>query len=134
MDIVLQTHDRDALLMFQTLQPYSTYSGFAARVSVRSGQFAGEAIVSSRPDQFQRFLADLDSMDRLLRGSARFESDYEDHYVELSVGSTGTVVVAGTLFYYAELSQQLQFAFRTDQTSLRPLVNELKAFSNMAAT
>src|SRR5690348_16434584 len=98
MDILLQTNDRDAVLELSTLQPYSKHSGFAARVRVRSGQFAGEAIISSTPEQFQRFLADLTHMDAELTGSARFSSDYEGHYVEFAFGNTGAVEVSGELF------------------------------------
>ena len=86
------------------------------------------------PAQLEAFVTAIARMDRTLRGTARLTSGFEDHYVELEVDHMGGVWVSGELFEYAQQSQHLRFGFRTDQTCLGPLADDLQACLHMPAT
>jgi hypothetical protein len=134
MDVILQTNDRDKHLAFRNLERYSDSSGVCARVSARAGAFAGEQLVCTSPERFEAFVAALARMDRDLSGSARFQSDYEEHYVQLSLDASGHVEVTGEVVEYGPRTQRLVFGFETDQTCLRPLIRDLQSVLRVAAT
>jgi hypothetical protein len=45
--------------------------------------------------------------------------------IEISINRYGQVTVTGTIMEYSDLKQQFNFAFRTDQTVLEPLIRDL---------
>jgi hypothetical protein len=134
MDVVLQTNTADLYLGLLGVRRFADGSGFSCELVVRSHGFAGGVEFCPEVARLKEFAAAVAQMDRTLSGTARLHPDYEDGYIELEVTRTGAVIVRGELVDYREAgTHRLQFAFRTDQTCLRPLATDLVACLNMAA-
>jgi hypothetical protein len=133
MDIVLQTNTEDPTLVLENVQRYADASGFGCELLVRSHGFSARASFGFERDVFDIFRSAVEEMDRSLKGSARLQPRYEPGFVELTMGSAGSVFVRGEVVRAAEFSQLLRFEFRTDQTCLRPFVRDLDAWENLAA-
>lgn len=52
---------------------------------------------------------------------------FEDDFIAFRMFSLGHILVYGELFDYSEETQHLRFAFRTDQTVLKPLIADLRS-------
>jgi hypothetical protein len=65
-------------------------------------------------------------MDRLLVCEATIKYRYERDFVSFRANGLGQVFVSGELSEYSELTQRLVFAFRTDQTVLKPFILDLE--------
>lgn len=126
-DIELQTHDPDAYFVLRDLAFLRGASSYVVWVEVRSRGFAGRQRVDFHVDRLAAFADAIAIMDRTLRGTARLQADFEDHFVEFSMTSNGGVFVRGELYEYSEVAQRLRFAFYTDQTCLAPLREHLAA-------
>ena len=127
MDIELRTHDPDCRLALRDFVDQGGTAGYAAWVEVSSYGFSGRQLVGFHAGHLTQFVEALAAMDRTLQGSARLTSDYDAHYVEVTVGTTGGVTVSGELHDYRSPKQLLRFAFYTDQTCLAPFVRQLQA-------
>jgi hypothetical protein len=130
MDVVLQTHTIESPLELRNVEPFAVGAGYSCRLLVRSGGFAGSMLFCFEADALERFLADLDKMDRTLSGSARLAEEREPGFVDLAMSRAGQVSVSGEVF---EDGQRLLFAFGADQTCLRPLIRDLQASTRSAA-
>jgi hypothetical protein len=131
-DIELHTHDPERYLALVELRSQGGTAGYAAWVTVRSRGFAARQLVGFHTAHLAAFVKAVAAMDRTLQGTARLQSDYEDHFLELSVGATGTVSVRGELHEHSGTPQLLRFEFDTDQTCLRTLAGDLQACLNDA--
>jgi hypothetical protein len=86
-------------------------------------------------EPMREFIANLDEMDKNLKGKAVLNPMFEDDFIELEIDeSTGHVKVRGEMFEHSEMPQNLTFEFQTDQTCLAPLVRELKKWQLIPAT
>ena len=127
MDVVLQTNDDAKYLALLNVERFSDGSGFCMQLSVRSEAFAGSMQFCFEPSPLEKFVADLERMDRTLTGDARLKPLYEESQVTLEMTHSGGVVVSGDLVQYAGHTHRLQFGFGTDQTCLAPLIRDLRA-------
>ncbi len=127
MDVVLRTNTTDPELSFRGLSrpDPSPYGSYGATLSVHSGGFSGERTFWFSDHKLGQFIAALVAMDEQLSGRARLVDDDQQQHVELEVDHWGGVRVSGTLLQHAP-DQLLRFEFLTDQTCLRPLIEDLE--------
>ena len=130
MDITLRTHTASPALALRALERWPAPpepAQWRAWLEVRSGAFT--AALSFYFDQLglDAFRAALRHMDATLSGSAVLQTPYEEPRIELTVGRTGQIGVSGLLRDYEQGLQRLAFSFVTDQTVLRPLIDDLEA-------
>ena len=133
MNIVLRTNQVDPFLAMHAVQRFADDSGYRALLEVRSRGYQVRAPFYFEPWSLEQFITHLEQMDRTLTGTAKLKPMFEDHFVELTLTNTGRVVVHGEVFEYSEHGQHITFEFETDQTVLKPLIDDLKACRELAA-
>jgi hypothetical protein len=126
MDIVLRTNQADPSLKLRSVTRFEDGSGYRAILEVRSRGFDVRTPFYFEAEPLAQFIDQLGAMDRSLSGSAKLKPVFEDHFIELTITPRGRIVVRGEVFEYSEHSQHLRFEFETDQTVLKPLIDELK--------
>lgn len=126
MDIQLRTNQPDPSLRLRDVTRFDDGSGYRAVLEVRSRGFEVSTPFYFELQPLARFLDELVAMDRVLSGSAKLKPIYEDHFIELTLTRRGRVVVRGEVFESSEHPQHLGFEFETDQTVLKPLIDELR--------
>jgi hypothetical protein len=134
MDIVLRTNTTAPKLELKDIRRFSDGSGYVSHIVIVSDGFS-----AARPFYFEEwmllnFLKAIEGMDKDLKGKARVGPAYEEDYIELEVGATGQVTVRGELVEYAPEENRLKFSFETDQTCLKPLLDDLHRCLALAAT
>jgi len=82
--------------------------------------FVAQTPMCVNPAQLELFAAELEELDRTLRGSARFANSNEQSEVEwlLTVLPLGHIQSTGRFMINRN---ELRFNFQTDQTQLKPL-------------
>lgn len=133
MDVVLRTNQRDPHLAMRSVQRFASNSGYRVILEVNSRGYQVSAPFYFEEASLTRFLEQLEGMDRTLQGSALLQPTYEKHFLELTLTRTGRVVVRGEINEYSAHAQQLKFAFETDQTVLKPLIEDLRVWRGLAA-
>ena len=124
--IELQTHDRAKVIQLVSVQKFTDGSGYRCDLHVCSGGFSCD-----RPFYFDDVaLADaLGSIQRMMSGMAGhaiIKGEWETDFLRLESNEMGHVVVSGEITEHSEYQQCLVFSFRTDQTILGPLNDELR--------
>jgi hypothetical protein len=127
MDIQLRTNQPDPSFHLLDVTRFDDGSGYRAVLEVRSRGFEVSTPFYFEPQPLAQFLDELVAMDRALSGSAKLKPLFEDHFLELTLTRRGRIVVRGEVFEYSEHPQHLGFEFETDQTVLKPLIDELRA-------
>jgi hypothetical protein len=125
-DIVLQTNLGNPYLAFREVVRFGDASGYGAILTVRSGWISADYSFVFQTQPLLQFIAQLEQMDRDLIGVARLKPLWENQFVEFQVIRSGQVLVRGDLMDYGGMEQRLQFAFCTDQTCLRPLIDAFR--------
>ena len=127
MDIELQTQATNPALALRGVRRHSDgpSAAYEATLIVRSGGFSAERAFFFDEYHLSGFIESLVEMDRAFRGTARLGHQWEDQFIELTVDASGHVLVSGSLVEHDVPGQRLDFAFRTDQTVLRPLIRDL---------
>ena len=133
MDIVLRTNQSDPFLAMRGVQRFAGDGGYRVVLEVNSRGYQVRTPFYFETSSLDRFIEQLDGLDRTLRGEAVLRPVYEKHFIELTMTRTGRVVVRGEVFEYSEHGQQLCFEFETDQTVLRPLIDDLRGCRELAA-
>jgi hypothetical protein len=133
MDILLRTNQVDPLLALRGIQRFADGSGYRVVLEVRSRDYHVRTPFYFESGPLAQFVDQLVAMDHSLKGSAKLKPLYEGHFIELALTHTGRVVVSGEVFEYSEHAQHLKFEFETDQTVLRPFIEDLKQCLNVAA-
>ena len=133
MDIVLRTNQPDPALAMRSVTHFGDGSGYRVMLEVQSRGFQVRVPFYFEPQPLAAFLDQLRAMDATLKGSACLKPLFEDPFIELTMTNRGRVVVRGELFEYSEHSQHLKFEFETDQTVLRPLIDDLQGCVDLAA-
>ena len=134
-DIALRTNHDEHRLSFEALHRVGRSRDFECRLVVTSSGFSTAQPFWFEEEQLTNFVAQLSAMDRDLAGSAELRTRYEESViVHLEISHRGAVKVSGTVAQYSECSHVLQFCFLTDQTVLRPLVEDLNGLLLAPAT
>src|SRR5690348_3582945 len=127
MNIRLHIHTVNSLLEFRDVGRSPDGRAYAARLFVETGSFGGHLHVDYEKECLDRFIRELEDMDRTLTGSATLKPLYDHDFITLKLDGVGHVAVRGELpDYSGGRFQQLVFEFETDQTSLAPFIRELK--------
>jgi len=126
MNIQLRTNQTDPSLSLRDVTRFEDGSGYRAILEARSRGYEVRTPFYFEVQPLTQFLDQLVMMDRTVTGSAKLKPLYEDHFIELTLTSRGRVVVRGEVYEYSEHSQHLRFEFETDQTVLKPLIEQLR--------
>jgi hypothetical protein len=126
MNVTLQTHDPSLLLELRDLHLLGDGNDYQCSLVIRSGGFQLEKLFWFEPSCLRTFLQGLAELDSALVGIAKLQPLYESDYIQLEGTRGGHIVVSGELFGTGEIPQNLRFGFQTDQTCLRPLINDLR--------
>ena len=124
--IELQTHDRAKVVRLVAVEKFKDGSGYRCDLHVRSRGFSCD-----RPFYFDDVtLAEaVGSIQRMMSGTAGhaiIKGQWETDFLRLESNEMGHVVVSGEITEHSEYQQCLVFSFRTDQTILGPLNDELR--------
>ena len=128
MDVILRTNAGDPSLALRDIRKVDA-TAFECRLHLRSRGFVLERPFWFEEAELKVFVEQLRVMDRSLAGEAELRTRYEDNFLHLAVSGRGIVAVTGVATECAVPSQQLRFAFETDQTVLRPFAAELAMLS-----
>ncbi len=122
--IVLHTNTSNPALEFRAIDVDTDGSGVGLYLVVQSGGFRAERPFYVEQWSLKQFITQLNRLDQTLEGMATLKPMYEDDWIQFEVTKLGHVIVSGELFEHSNESQSLRFAFTTDQTCLRPLVDD----------
>jgi hypothetical protein len=78
-------------------------------------------------DDFDKFIADLDSMYTDLSGTAELRFHHESSYIKFEAKSLGHIELTGEFLEYGEIHQNLSFGFTFDQSYLPSFIDSLKS-------
>ena len=124
MDVTLRTNASDPRLAFCNIRQLDATS-YECELQVRSNGFLIERPFWFEAPELTAFVEKLRTMNHTLAGEAQLRTRYEDNFVRLVVSPRGVVEVTGVSTEYSVPSQQLRFAFETDQTVLAPFAADL---------
>jgi hypothetical protein len=125
--IDLQTNDNTQCLRLQDIEKYTDGSGFSCVLVVRSRGFACERRFDFDFQSLRGFIDGLEAMDRGRPGEVTLKGPWETDELRVEMLRNGSVMISGEVTEHSELAQLLRFALRTDQTVLRPFIDELRA-------
>lgn len=129
-DIILLTNTSNPFLAFREIEVFEDRSGYSTKLSVRSGWISAEYRFIFEQPCLARFVGDLERLDKVLVGRARLKPTWEEQFIELEGQGLGVINVSGDLIDHGPWQQRVVFAFRTDQTCLRPLIVDLRQLLN----
>jgi hypothetical protein len=118
----LQTNTPSKRLEFQNVKKaggaYQCFlivesNGFCAARSFYFGEF-----------YLKVFLENLIEMDKKFDGRVVLKHEHEHDQISIVCERTGHIIVSGSLFGHSQYSQDLTFYFQTDQTNLKPLIQD----------
>jgi hypothetical protein len=125
-DIVLQTKVENPSLVFRSFKRFDDGSGYSVTLRIRSGWIGADYDFYFEEHRLREFIQVLEEVDRTLAGTARLKPTYENQFIQFRGDGQGHVIVEGELTDHGGMEQRVRFAFRTDQTCLRPLISELR--------
>ena len=123
--IELQTHDENKVLRLSLVEKSLHGDWCECQLFVRSHGFTCE-----KRFEFETPVEAIEALKRLDGGEigeALIGRLDDAEFISLSHSGGGHVLVKGRLIDWREDSQTLQFAFKTDQTVIRPLIREFQA-------
>lgn len=101
---------------------FSTSSGGVCKLDVLSSPFSASIDFLFDYLCFQKFILDLQNIEKNLVGEAKLFQEYEEPYICFKGNALGHVIVSGVLGIYSEHTQILEFSFKTDQTALSQFI------------
>ena len=125
MDIALQTNSGTKQLEFRDVRRVGG-EDYSCLLVLNSGGFCANRSFYFDVHNLVRFLDNLAVMATKLEGEALLRHSYEEDRISFKLSSLGHVVVSGFLAYEGECRQELHFCFETDQTVLRPLLENFR--------
>ncbi len=125
--IELESNRDTTTLRLSNVEKFGDASGYRCNLKVHSSGFACERQFYFDDDSLAEAIVSLRRMANGQPGEATVKDRYEYDFLRFAMNRLGHVVVSGALHEYGELSQSLEFAFRTDQTVLAALIRELTA-------
>jgi hypothetical protein len=93
-------------------------------IVVESQGFGVRCRFEFNDEYLENFLIDLKHMDEKFEGKATLRAYFGDNHITLEIHKTGSVEVSGFLERFGECNQSLNFCFLTDQTVLKPLIDD----------
>jgi hypothetical protein len=126
MDIKLKTNSEDKILEMNNIKLLEDNSAYKMNLDIYSRAFSVSKEFYIEPMQMDKFLKEIEEMNKTLKGLALMKPLYEEEYIEFSCDKIGHINVKGEIFEHSEISQHLKFEFVTDQTCLPDFINDLR--------
>ena len=131
----LELTDGKNLLAFQDIchSPREAQRGSyntLCRVKVVSGEFAGAGEWECDWKDLLRFAEELEQLYLFQQREVKFEDIEWGNWLEFTINKTGQILISGFLYGTDAGAHTLKFEFRTDQTYLKPFLQQLKRLSN----
>ena len=124
MDILLQTNSESKRLEFRSI--HKTGQDYACFLVVESRGFSAARSFYFDEHHLTQFVEYLHIMESALEGEATLRHSFEEDRILFKVFRNGHVIVSGFLVEHSECAQQLNFCYETDQTVLKPLLQEFR--------
>jgi hypothetical protein len=122
MDIFLRTNSDSKRLEFRSIR--KTEKDYACFLIIESRGFSASRSFYFDDYHLTTFVESLNMMEPALEGEATLRHSFEEDRILFKVLRNGHIIVSGSLVEHSECTQQLDFCFQTDQTVLRPLLQE----------
>lgn len=123
--IALRTNRDDAVVRLSQIEKFTDGSGYGCQLFVKSGSFTYDGSFYFDNNQLQTAVAALREMDANLSGEAVLKGTWEEDHIRIAVNEMGHVIVSGALFLQSDLPQALKFMFKTDQSVIKPFLDDL---------
>lgn len=123
----LKTNKDDAVFRMTEIEKFRDRSGYKCQLLIHSGGFAYDGSFYFDEEHLLAAVEALRKMDTTLSGEAVLKGAWDEDHFKITVNEKGHVIVSGALFQHGDLPQALKFAFRTDQTVLKPFGEDLAA-------
>ena len=124
MDIILQTNNDSQRLELRSVR--RTGQDYSCFLVVESRGFSAARSFYFDEHNLKAFLENLNVMESALEGEVILRHSFEEDQLSFEVSRNGHVIVSGLLVEHSECTQKLEFCFRTDQTALKPLLQEFR--------
>jgi hypothetical protein len=124
--IELKTNDTTKVVRLSHVEKFCNGSGYRCDLAVVSGGFS-----CLRPFYFDDLALSvavpaLREMAAGAEGKCVIKGQWEEDFLQIEANEMGHVWVSGEILEHSEFDQRLKFAFRTDQTILSHLANDLQ--------
>ena len=118
MDVALAANTDNPTLQFRNVSRFSDGSGYGVELLVRSRGFSAGLPFYFEVGSMRESIANLDQMDKTLKGKAVLTPVFEDDFIEFEIDeSTGHVEVRGEMFEHSEMPQSFTF----DSKQIKPV-------------
>jgi hypothetical protein len=128
--VELKTNDTKKVLIFENWECNDELNGYNVDVRVSSFDFSAKQRFLLYKAGLEQFLRELEKMISRLSGSIELRDEFPEPYVKMEIDNLGHVNITGELWDHSQREQHLKFGFKTDQTCLRPLFNDLSRVIN----
>lgn len=125
-DISLRTNSETKRLELRDIEGSGT--DYYCTLVIESSGFSAASRFQFNGDFLLAFLKDLNEMDVRLTGKATLKDYFYKDHITFEMLSTGRVFVSGLLANHGEYPQSLEFCFQTDQTVLKPLIEDFDKY------
>ena len=133
MDIALATGVTDQALELRDCRRLDDRD-YSSLLLVRSGPFSAAIAFYFETHGLKAFVADLESLNKSLKGRAHLKLEHEDPVIELEGDGRGHIKVRGKLMQTGPDFQTFSFEFTCDQTALPPFIKALKGLQQEHVT
>ncbi len=125
-DIFLRTNSETQRLEFRDIR--GSGADYYCTLVVESNEFSASSEFYFDEDSLLTFLKKLNEMEVSLEGKATFKNDFYQNHITFEMVSIGQILVSGFLAKFGEYPQSLKFCFQSDQTILKPLINDFNKY------
>jgi len=122
----LKTNSEDKILNMNKIELLDDNSAYKMYLDIYSRGFSVTKEFYIELIQMDKFIKEIEQMNKTLKGLALMKPLYEEEYIEFNCDKCGHINVKGEIFEHSEISQHLKFEFVTDQTCLPDFINDLK--------
>ncbi len=126
MDIKLKTNSEDKILKMNNIECLEDNSAYKMNLDIYSRGFSVKKNFYIELFQINKFIKEIEKINKDLKGLATMKPIYEDDYIEFICDKGGHINVKGKIFEHSAIPQHLEFEFITDQTCLPDFIDDLK--------
>ena len=126
-EIFLQTDNESQRVELRDIENSGT--DYIFNLIIKSGGFGADCRFEFNEEYLNVFLVDLQHMEEKLVGRAELKAYFGENQITLEVVKTGQIEISGHLDKFdGEFQQSLSFCLITDQTVLKPLINDFNKY------
>lgn len=131
MDIIFPTDSEETKLELRNCNRFEDGSGYRTDLIILSGGFSLEIEFFFEEPSLGQFIKNLAEIELSLAGEAVLKPMWEDDYIKCEMLDLGHLLVCGEFTQHSPHSQQLRFAFDSDQAALSPFLLHLRKLANL---